>query len=126
MKTLLIDTHALLWWLSDNRRLPNRSRVRIADPETRVLVSAASAWEVTIKKALGKLRAPDDVLTVVEESGFSWIPISPVEAYTAGSLPMHHRGPFDRLIVAQAMERSAEIISHDEALDSYLVLRLWR
>lgn len=125
MTTFLIDTHAMLWWLTEDRRLPRRSRACLADPDARVLVSAASAWEVAIKKSLGKLRAPDDFLAVVEESGFGWIPVTPGEAYAAGCLPMHHRDPFDRLIVAQALEHSAGIISRDEALDRYGVERLW-
>jgi PIN domain nuclease of toxin-antitoxin system len=90
MKAFLIDTHALLWWLTDDKRLPRRSRAQIARAEARVLVSAASAWEVAIKKTLGKLKAPKDLLTVVKESGLSWIPVTPSEAYAAGCLPMHH------------------------------------
>lgn len=125
MTTFLIDTHALLWWLTDDRRLPRRVRDRVADPEIRVLVSAVTAWEVSIKKALGKLKAPDDLLEVVEESGLSWIPVQPREAYTAGGLPLHHRDPFDRLIVAQVLERSAQLLSHDEIFDRYAVRRLW-
>lgn len=126
MTTLLIDTHALLWWLSDDRRLPSPSRRRIRNTASDVLVSAASAWEISIKQSLGKLEAPEGLIEVVEASGLSWIPVTPGEAYAAGSFPFHHRDPFDRLIVAQALERSAPIISHDEALDSYGITRVWR
>jgi len=123
--TFLIDTHALLWWLTADRRLPRRSREVVADPEHRVVVSAASAWEVAIKAALGKLRAPDDLLDVVERSGLEWIAVEPGEAYVAGSLPLHHRDPFDRLLVAQAQERAAHLISHDDTFDAYEVSRTW-
>ena len=71
------------------------------------------------------VRKNPSLLTIVEQSGIDWIPIAPGEAYAAGSLPMHHRDPFDRLIVAQTIERSAELISHDEALDLYGIRRLW-
>ncbi len=126
MKTLLIDTHALLWWLTGHRRLPEVVQARIADPETRVLVSAVCAWEIAIKRALGKLEAPDGLLEVVEESGLEWVPVEPAEAFAAGGLPLHHRDPFDRLLVAQAMERSTAIVSQDEMLERYGVERLWR
>jgi PIN domain nuclease of toxin-antitoxin system len=124
--TLLVDTHALLWWLSGDRRLPRRSRDRIADPENHVFASAVSAWEVAIKTALGKLDAPGHLVEAVEESGLSWMAVEPREAYAAGGLPMHHRDPFDRLLVAQSLERAVSIVSHDEVFDSYGVRRVWR
>jgi PIN domain nuclease of toxin-antitoxin system len=124
--TLLIDTHALLWWLAGDRRLPKSVRDRIADPDNRVLASAVSAWEIAIKTALGKLRAPGELIEVVGESGLSWIPIEPREAYAAGALPPHHRDPFDRLLVAQCLGRSAHLISRDATFDQYGVVRLWR
>ncbi len=126
MTTLLVDTHALLWWLTDDRRLPRRSRSRITGSNALVLVSAATAWEVSIKRSLGKLTAPNGLVEVVEESGLLWIPITPAEAYDAGNLPMHHRDPFDRLIIAQAQIRSAVVVSHDEMLDDYGIERVWR
>lgn len=126
MTTFLLDTHALLWWLSGSRRLPRRSRVIITDPQNRVLASAVSAWEVALKTAIGELEAPGDLIEVVEKSGLEWIPVEPREAYVAGGLPLHHRDPFDRLLVAQALERSARVISHDDALDPYGITRIWR
>lgn len=125
MTTFLIDTHALLWWLSGDRRLPRRSRMLLSDPAMRVLASAVSAWEVAIKAALGKLDAPDDLLDVVARSGLEWIAVEPREAYVAGGLPLHHRDPFDRLLAAQALERGVRVISHDTALDPYGVRRVW-
>lgn len=125
MTALLIDTHALLWWLTADRRLPDSVRKRLADRETRVLVSAASAWEVSIKKSIGKLSAPDDLFAVVGASGFDWIPIEPEEAYAAGGLPMHHRDPFDRLIVAQSLGRSLPVVTNDEIFEEYGAQRVW-
>lgn len=126
MTTYLIDTHALLWWLAGDQRLPRRSHQAVANPEDRVLASAVSAWEVAIKSALGKLEAPADLIEVVEKSGLEWIAVEPPEAYAAGGLPMHHRDPFDRLLVAQALERSAQLISRDDKLDPYGVERVWQ
>jgi PIN domain nuclease of toxin-antitoxin system len=123
--TLLLDTHALLWWLSGDRRMPRPARERIADADQLAVASAASAWEIAIKRAIGKLSAPDDLLEVVEKSGLAWIPIGEREAYEAGSLPMHHRDPFDRLLIAQARSRSATLVSSDPIFDRYGVSRLW-
>ena len=125
MATTLIDTHALLWWLTGSQRLPKKARQRIADAHQVSLVSAASAWEISIKMALGKLHAPGDLVAVVEASGLLWVPVEPAEAYEAGRLPIHHRDPFDRLLVAQATLRSATLVSGDEVFDSYGVSRLW-
>lgn len=125
MATTLVDTHALLWWLTGSRRLPKLARDRIADGTQVTLVSSVSAWEISIKKSLGKLDAPEDLLEVVEASGLSWISIDPREAYEAGRLPLHHRDPFDRLLVAQAKSRSALLISGDEIFDQYSARRIW-
>ena len=125
MATILFDTHALLWWLTGNRRLPETSRKQIEDGENLVLISAVSAWEISIKRALGKLEAPDDLITVARSSGLEWIAIEPTEAYAAGQLPMHHRDPFDRLLVAQARSRKATLLSGDETLDLYGGPRIW-
>lgn len=106
-------------------RLAPSSRDRIAEPDNQVLVSAVSAWEVGVKTALGKLEAPGNLIEVVDESGLSWIPLEAYEAYAAGDLPMHHRDPFDRLLIAQAMLRSVPLISIDRSFDAYPIRRLW-
>lgn len=124
--TLLLDTHALLWWLTGDRRLPRPARVRIADADQLAVASAVSAWEIAIKQAMGRLSAPGDLLAVVEASGLAWIAIGEREAYDAGGLPMHHRDPFDRLLVAQARLRSATVVSGDAVFDRYGVRRLWK
>jgi PIN domain nuclease of toxin-antitoxin system len=123
--TLLLDTHALLWWMTGDRRLPRPARERIADADQLAVASAVSAWEIAIKQAMGKLSAPRDLLAAVEASGLAWIPINEREAYDAGGLPQHHRDPFDRLLIAQALSRSATLVSGDPIFDRYGARRLW-
>jgi PIN domain nuclease of toxin-antitoxin system len=123
--TLLLDTHALLWWLAGDDRLPAAVRILLEDPRNSALVSAASAWEISIKTKLGKLQSPSGLLEAADQTGLRWVPITPEEAYEAGQLPMHHRDPFDRLLVAQASAHSARLISRDQRLDLYGVDRVW-
>ncbi len=125
MHQILLDTHVLLWWLAEDQRLSDRARREIENPENLILASAVCAWEISIKKALGKLTCPDDLLAVVRESALMWVPIEPEEAFTAGELAPHHRDPFDRLLVAQAHRRKAKILSRDPMLDRYRVDRIW-
>lgn len=125
MTTLLLDTHALLWWLWGDTRLPRSIRERLEDPANDVLVSAISAWEISIKAGLGKLDAPDGLIAAAEQTGLRWVPVEPAEALEAGRLPLHHRDPFDRLLVSQAMARSARLVSRDERLDLYSIERIW-
>jgi len=115
---LLLDTHALLWWLADEG-LTDQAREAIADPANLVMLSAASAWEISIKKALGKLSAPDDLERQVKESGFSSLPISIEHALAAGRLPRHHDDPFDRMLIAQAFAEGLTIVTHDKRFADY-------
>jgi PIN domain nuclease of toxin-antitoxin system len=116
---LLLDAHALLWWLADARGLSLVARRSIADPASDVLVSAATVWEIGIKRALGKLEAPDDLVAAIEASGFDGLPITPADADRAARLPAHHRDPFDRMLVAQASRLDAVIVSRDAAFGPY-------
>lgn len=125
MTTLLLDTHALLWWLAEDERLPTQTRESLEEPETVVLTSAVSAWEISIKTKLGKLEAPEGLLDAAEQTGLSWIDVKPWEAFAAGQLPLHHRDPFDRLLIAQAQARPAMLVSRDTQLDAYGVERVW-
>lgn len=120
----MLDTHVLLWWLSDDPRLGPRSRDLIADERNEVYVSAASAWEISIKKALGKLSAPDDLDAVVEEEGFARLPISFFHGERAGALPDLHRDPFDRMLVAQAQAEGLDIVTGDERVAAYAIRTL--
>jgi len=116
---LLLDAHALLWWLRDEPSLDRAARASVADPANDVVVSAATIWELEIKRALGKLRAPEDLLAVLESEEFDCIPILGDDAVRAAHLPMHHGDPFDRMILAQALRLDAVVVSRDRALDPY-------
>lgn len=117
---LLLDTHALLWWLAD-KGLTDQARDAIADPGNLVMVSAASAWEISIKKALGKLSAPDDLERQVGDSGFTPLPISLAHGIAAGRLRRHHDDPFDRMLIAQAYMEGLTVVTHDKRFADYNV-----
>jgi PIN domain nuclease of toxin-antitoxin system len=121
----LVDTHAVLWWLAGDRRLPPRARDAIADPANDALVSAASAWEIAIKRSTGKLEAPDLLLDEVRSVGLQWLPVTAEHAWAVRRLPHHHRDPFDRLLVAQATLEDAVIVSGDRRLAAYGVAVRW-
>jgi len=115
---LLLDTHALLWWLADEELTPD-ARARIADPANEVSVSAASAWEISMKKVLGKLRVPDDLEQQILASEFMPLPIAISHATTAGQLPRHHEDPFDRMLIAQAQLEQMTIVTRDKRFGDY-------
>jgi PIN domain nuclease of toxin-antitoxin system len=123
---LLLDTHVALWWCVDDARLSHGAREAIADAE-RVFVSAASAWEIAIKAAIGRLKlnlkAP--FATLIADSGFDELDVTFQHAAATGKLPRHHADPFDRLLIAQALTESLTIVSHDRQLQAYQVSALW-
>lgn len=121
---LLLDTHVLLWWLMNESSLTSRARSAIADPAASVFVSAASAWEIAIKQALGKLEAPSDLERQIEVNRFEPLSITIGHAYSAGTLPRHHEDPFDRVLVAQAMSEGLTIVTRDPRLQRYGVTTL--
>jgi PIN domain nuclease of toxin-antitoxin system len=115
---LLLDTNVLLWWFADSPRL--RSDVRemiIASPV--VYVSAATTWEIEIKRALGKLKAPADLEEALSESNFVPLVITVVHSITAAKLPRHHDDPFDRMLIAQASLESLMLVTVDKRLKDY-------
>jgi PIN domain nuclease of toxin-antitoxin system len=116
---LLLDAHALLWWLDDDRTLSQPARDAIRDPSNDVFVSAASVWEIEIKRALGKLAAPPGLLAAIDAADFDMLPITGADAERAAHLPPHHRDPFDRMLVAQAGRLDALIVSRDRQFDPY-------
>lgn len=121
---LLLDAHTVLWWLGNDPTLSADARRAIADPQTDVVVSAATVWEIEIKRALGKLDSPDDLLERIDLAGFSAIPVTAADAQRAGRLTGHHRDPFDRMLVAQATGLDAVIVSRDGSFDAYGIHRL--
>lgn len=118
---LLLDTHALLWWLADDPELSRDARAAIADPGNAVYVSAATAWEISIKRALGKLRAPDDLMAAISASGFQELAITIVHAEAAGRLPDHHSDPFGRMLVAQVMSEGLTLVTRDGRMADYRI-----
>jgi PIN domain nuclease of toxin-antitoxin system len=117
---LLLDTHVLLWWLADDRKLTKNARSIIANTDNDVLVSAASLWEISIKATLGRLEIElDDLEPAIARSGFRSVPISFRHALTAGRLPAIHRDPFDRMLVAQASVEELRLLSHDRVFLRY-------
>jgi PIN domain nuclease of toxin-antitoxin system len=121
---LLLDTHVLLWALGDPGELDDEARSAIVDPDNEVLVSAGSTWEIAIKSALGKLRAPDDLSEQIAASHFAELGITIEHTLTAGALPRHHADPFDRLLVAQAQLEGLALLTRDKRLELYGVSTL--
>ncbi|MEW5973612.1 MAG: type II toxin-antitoxin system VapC family toxin [Pseudomonadota bacterium] len=113
MRRLLLDTHALLWWLMDAPALGARARGLIEDGRNEVFVSAATTWEIAIKMQLGKIEAPEGLNGVVEEEGFRPLSISLFHGTSAGLLVWEHRDPFDRMLVAQAQAEGLEVVTAD-------------
>jgi PIN domain nuclease of toxin-antitoxin system len=117
--SLLLDTHILLWWLSDDPLLPRAAREAIALPDSEVLVSAATVWEIAIKRAAGRLEAPDDLLEAIGANDFETLPITAIHAVVAGGLPPHHSDPFDRMLIAQARTETLTLVSVDGRFPQY-------
>ena len=118
---LLLDTHALIWWLSNDSTLSVEARDAISDPDNIVFVSAASAWEIAIKKSLGKLQAPDDLKVQIEAKKFTQLAINIDHALTAEKLPLYHQDPFDRILIAQAISENLIIVTRDKKFEAYKV-----
>jgi PIN domain nuclease of toxin-antitoxin system len=126
---LLLDTHALLWWLDGDRRLSPAARTLIADAGVAVFVSAASAWEISTKVRIGKLPGAVEVAErlpeIVRGQRFQELGISLAHARLAGLLPGAHRDPFDRMLIAQAQVEGIALVSNETLFDGYGVRRIW-
>ena len=121
MKRLLLDTHVLIWWLANDMELGPEAKAMIAEPRNVIAVSAASTWEISIKRALGKIVVPEDMDAIVEDEGFIKLPISLFHGEQAGSLPAYHRDPFDRMLIAQAQAEGLEIVTGDAKFAQYCI-----
>ncbi len=131
MKKILLDTHVLLWWLDNekHKQIGPTSKAQIEDTRNDVYISAASIWEISIKKSIGALVAPDDLDSIVEDKGFQKLPISLYHGEQAGNLPIHnhpqtgkpHKDPFDRMLIAQAQAEGMFIMTKDAAFSEYSV-----
>jgi len=126
---LLLDTHAFLWFVLDNPQLSSAARALISDPANDVLVSPASYWEIAIKVRLHKLdlhASYEDFMTRgIEGNQFEILPIEIRHTAVVSTMPFHHRDPFDRLIISQAIVENIGVVSVDSDFDSYGVTRLW-
>jgi PIN domain nuclease of toxin-antitoxin system len=129
MKRYLLDTQALLYWFSGNRKLGSSARKVMEDSKNELLVSVVTSWEIGIKYALGKLSlpgAPERYLPAAYKAHqLSPIGFEHAEALAAGSLPLHHDDPFDRGLIAQAISRNLTVITGDGAFDAYPVRTIW-
>ncbi len=116
---LLLDTHALLWWMADLRRLGPDARAAIDSPDTEVHISGVSVGEIEVKRALGKLEAPNDLLDQVDRHGFTELPLTIRHAVAMRELPLHHKDPFDRMLIAQARVEDLTLVTADRAISDY-------
>ncbi|MBY0329661.1 MAG: type II toxin-antitoxin system VapC family toxin [Acetobacteraceae bacterium] len=127
-RRLLLDTHALIWWVAGDLSIGAETRAAIDSAEL-VLVSAISGYEIALKHATGRLpeaaALASDVAGAVRRAGFRELPIALAHAEAAGRLPRHHRDPFDRMLVAQALVEGLPLVSADNALDAFGVERIW-
>jgi PIN domain nuclease of toxin-antitoxin system len=124
----LLDTHVFVWLADGDDRLSSRARAIFGDTEQECFLSAASVWEMAIKASLGKLTLTTSLEQLVQggvERGVRLLDVACEHAYLVERLPFHHRDPFDRLLIAQAMHEGLQLVSADEALDPYPVTRIW-
>jgi PIN domain nuclease of toxin-antitoxin system len=116
---LLIDTHALLWWFADDPALGPRSRAAIADPRNETFVSALTLAEIAIKQGVGKLRAPYISDGLIDEQGMTGLALTPRHGRKLAELPLYHRDPFDRMLIAQALEEGLTVLTSDSRFAEY-------
>ena len=119
MKTYLIDTHILLWWLSNDKKLVKKIRDLIANPDNQILVSAVTVWEIVIKKSLNKLKAPDNLKEILLANDFKLLPMNLEHALYIEYLPPIHHDPFDRLLIAQSIVENVVFVTADKIIPQY-------
>jgi PIN domain nuclease of toxin-antitoxin system len=126
---VLLDTHALLWWILNDPSLSGRARKAVAERRNTIVVSAVCAWEIATKFRIGKLVGVGDLVagfdSAIVAEGFEQLPISVQHGLMAGSLPGAHKDPFDRMLIAQARAENIPIVSRESVFDDYGVQRIW-
>ncbi len=122
---LLLDTHALLALLSCDYVISPDARAAMERPDTQLVVSVVSVWEIAIKRSIGRLQAPDDIIERIGEAGTEMLSITARHAHATGKLPLHHGDPFDRLLIAQAKLEGCAIVTGDRAFAAYGVPIVW-
>lgn len=115
----LIDTHILLWWLSDNKKLTKKMIALMEDADNHILVSAVSIWEIIIKKSLNKLKAPDNLKEILEASDIEFLSVTVDHAIEVQHLPAIHNDPFDRLLIAQCAVENLTFVTADTIIPKY-------
>lgn len=115
----LIDTHILLWWLSDDPQLSKKAREIISNPNNTFFVSSATAWEIGIKKSLGKLKTPDNLEKAIEDNGFFPLSITIPHGLSVSKLPKHHNDPFDKMLIIQSKMENLMLLTHDKVFKKY-------
>ena len=118
---IMIDTHVLLWWLDNPKKLSNQAAQLIENTENNILVSAAVVWEIVIKKSIGKLVAPGNLIEVLQDEGFISLPITDRHAMKMEELPLLHQDPFDRIQIAQALTEGFTFVTRDNKILQYSV-----
>jgi PIN domain nuclease of toxin-antitoxin system len=121
MRKLLLDSHIFIWWLTEDEKLGPLTVEVIKDPRNKIYVSAATTWEISIKRSLGKIKAPKDLSKEIISEGFDELPISVFHGDQAGLLPEIHKDPFDRMLIAQAQTEGLELVTCDKAIPKYSV-----
>ena len=126
---VLLDTHALLWLITDDDRLSQNARQIFLDAETRLFFSAASLWEICIKISLGKLSLKNGWFHIIQKemelNTIQWLPIDMAHCAEVAEMPFHHRDPFDRMLIAQAIVEDMRLLSRDHRLSDYAIERVW-
>lgn len=121
---LLLDTHAVIWWLDDSNRLGRRARKALANPENNAWISAVSVWEISIKMSVGRLKfrgTPEAGIASMLDQGFRSLPVVFAHAFAVRNLPLHHNDPFDRLLIAQAQCEDFTLMTTDPWMRAYNV-----
>jgi len=121
MNAYLIDTHILLWWLADDKKLAKKIRSLIAKPDNHILVSSVSIWEIVIKKSLNKLKAPDNIKEILDKNDFKLLSMTIDHALYVEHLPIIHNDPFDRLLIAQCVVENLIFVTADKIIPKYKV-----
>jgi PIN domain nuclease of toxin-antitoxin system len=131
VKRILLDAHVFLWWIDNEKHelIGENAKQQIMDPRNEIFVSAASSWEISMKIALGALKAPADIDQIIEDKGFSELPVSVFHGQQAGSLPVihhenstrEHKDPFDRMLIAQAQAEGLYVMTKDPIFRQYAV-----
>lgn len=117
----LLDTHALLWTIFEPEKLTKQAREIIGDRHNIICISLISLWEISIKQNIGRLEIPEDFFQVIRQGGFEILPLNLDEITKYRTLPLHHRDPFDRILVVQALERELTLITRDSEIEKYEV-----